>query len=147
MSRKKRYIRTLTISEVKSLENGYRRGESHLYRRKCQGILLSFRGKSVQELADLYSVRPRTVYTWFDLWESGGIKELELKPGRGRKLKLDLSKASEVKTVKTLVENEPKDLRKVVIQIKSKLDIDLSKKTLKRFLKNLNTSGSDFVNG
>jgi transposase len=44
----------------------------------------------------------------------------------------------QVKQVKTLVENEPKNLNRVVGQIKSKMNIDLSKKTLQRFLKNLN---------
>ena len=40
-----------------------------------------------------------------------------------------------------------KNLKRAVGRIKSQLDIDLSKKTLKRFLKNLNTNGSAFVNG
>jgi len=147
MSRKKRFIEKLTATQNRSLEKGYRTGKSHLYRRKCHCILLSNKGKTVQELANLYSVKTRTVYSWFDLWESEGIKGLALKPGRGRKPKLNVSDEIQVKTVKVLIENEPKNLNRVVGQIKSQLDIDLSKKTLKRFLKNLNTSGSDFVNG
>lgn len=147
MSRKKRFIEKLTAAQNRSLERGYRTGKSHLYRRKCHCILLSNKGKTVQELANLYSVKTRTVYSWFDLWESEGIKGLALKPGRGRKPKLNASDETQVKIVKTLIENEPKNLNRVVGQIKSQLDIDLSKKTLKRFLKNLNTSGSDFVNG
>ena len=147
MSRKKRFIEKLTVEQNRSLEKGYRTGKSHLYRRKCHCILLSSGGKTVQELADLYSVKTRTIYSWFDLWEPQGIKGLELKPGRGRKPKLDVSNETQVKTVKALIENEPKNLKRVVGQIKSQLDIDLSKKTLKRFLKNLNTNGSAFVNG
>jgi transposase len=147
MSRKKRFIEKLTAAQNRSLERGYRTGKSHFYRRKCHCILLSNKGKTVQELANLYGVKTRTVYSWFDLWESEGIKGLALKPGRGRKPKLNVSDEIQVKTVKVLIENEPKNLNRVVGQIKSQLDIDLSKKTLKRFLKNLNTNGSDFVNG
>ncbi len=147
MSRKKRFIEKLTAAQNRSLERGYRTGKSHLYRRKCHCILLSNEGKTVQELAELYGVKTRTVYSWFDLWESEGIKGLALKPGRGRKPKLNASDETQVKIVKALIENEPKNLNRVVGQIKSQLDIDLSKRTLKRFLKNINTSGSGFVNG
>ncbi len=147
MSRKKRFIEKLREEQRSSLERGYRTGKSHLYRRKCHCIVLSNEGKTVQELANLYGVKTRTVYSWFDLWESEGIKGLALKPGRGRKPKLNVSDEIQVKTVKALIENEPRNLNRVVGQIKSQLDIDLSKKTLKRFLKNLNTNGSDFVNG
>ena len=147
MSRKKRFIKKLIEAQKRLLEKGYRTGKSHIYRRKCHCILLSTEGKTVQELAELYSVKTRTIYSWFDLWETQGIKGLELKAGRGRKPKLDASNETQVKTVKTLIENEPKNLKRVVVQIKSELDIDLSKKTLKRFLKNLNTNGSAFVNG
>ena len=108
MSRKKRFIKKLAAEQNRPLEKGYRTGKSHLYRRKCHCILLSSKGKTVQELADLYSVKTRTIYSWFDLWESQGTKGLELKPGRGRKPRLDVSNGTQVKTVKALVENEPK---------------------------------------
>ena len=49
-----------------------------------------------------------------------------------------------MKRIKTLVENDPQNLKNVVTQIKKEFDIDLSKKTLKRFLKkNLSIDGND----
>ncbi|MFT6358806.1 MAG: hypothetical protein ACJAYJ_003033, partial [Saprospiraceae bacterium] len=41
MSRKNRFIEKLTEAQKSALEKGYRRGKSHLYRRKCHCILLS----------------------------------------------------------------------------------------------------------
>ena len=82
--------------------------------------------------------------TWLHLWEQEGQQGLKLKPGRGRKPKLDKDK--HVNVIKTLIENEPKNLTRVVAQIESELDIKVSKKTLQRFLKNLNISGNDLEN-
>jgi transposase len=147
MSRKKRFIEKLTKEEKSSLAKGYKTGKSHLTRRKCQAILLSHGGTTAGELSTLYSVTIRTVYSWFNSWESNGIKGLELKPGRGRKAKLQADDKDQVKIIKTLVENEPQSLKQVVKKIKSTLGIDLSKKTLKRFLKkNLSIDGNDSEN-
>jgi len=143
MSRKNRFIEKLTSEQKRSLEKGYKTGKHFLFRRKCQCILLSDEGKTIKELCDLYSVTRLSVSTWFNLWESEGIKGLELKPGRGRPSKLRVDDPEQVKTVKALVENEPQNLKRVVGQVKSELGIELSKRTLKRFLKNLNISGND----
>lgn len=147
MSRKKRYIEKLTDAEKRALKKGHQSGKSHLFRRKCQCILLSHEGRPVQELVEIFRVSSRSIYDWFNRWEKDGIKGLELKPGRGRRAKLDLKNTKQVNCIKTLVENEPQNLNRVVNQIQSELDIDLSKKTLQRFLKNLNTGGSGSVGG
>jgi len=143
MGRKKKYIKELTDEQKSSLEKGYKTGKSHLTRRKCQAILLSHSGKSVEELAILFGVQAQSVYLWYKAWEFEGIKGLELKPGRGRKPKLN-EDPHQMKRIKTLVENDPQNLKNVVTQIKKEFDIDLSKKTLKRFLKkNLTIDGND----
>lgn len=142
MSRKNRFIEKLTEAQKSALEKGYRTGKSHLYRRKCHCILLSHERKTVKELATFFKVSEHSIYAWLNLWENNGIKALELQPGRGRPPKLKVTDEEQVKQVKTLVENEPKNLNRVVGQIKSELDIDLSKKTLQRFLKNLNSYGN-----
>jgi len=143
MGRKFKYIEKLTEEQKSSLKKGYQRGKSHLFRRKCQCILLSHERKSTPELAALFGVDEQSIRKWFKLWETQGIEGLQLKPGRGRKPKLRVDELKHVQTVKTLVENEPKNLNRVVGQLKSELGLDLSKRTLKRFLKNLNTDGND----
>lgn len=146
MSRKNKYIEKLTKEQRSSLEKGYKTGKSFVFRRKCHSILLSHEGQTVNELSQFFKVSTITVYKWLKEWESQGIKGLKVKPGQGRPTKLNLDDQNHVKMVKTLVENEPKNLTRVVGQLKSKLGIDISKKTLKRFLKNLNINGSDSEN-
>jgi len=143
MSRKNRFIEKLTKEQKSSLKKGHQTGKSYLFRRKCQCILLSHEGKTVSELSDFFSVSIISIYKWLNKWESEGITGLKLKPGRGRPSKLKLTNQKQVERIKTLVENEPKNLNRVVGQLKSELGIDLSKKTLQRFLKNLSTDGSD----
>ena len=143
MSRKNKFIEKLTEEQKCSLEKGYKTGKSFSFRRKCHAILLSHGGQTVTELSHFLEVSSISVYAWLKQWQSKGIKGLELKPGRGRPCKLKLEDEQHVKTVKTLVGNEPKNLNRVVAQLKSELGLDLSKKTLKRFLKNLNIDGND----
>ena len=146
MGRKSKYIKNLTEAEKLSLHKGYTYGRLALYRRKCHCILLSEKGKNATELSEFFEVSRQSILTWLHLWEKEGLSGLKLKPGRGRKPKLDKEKKKHVKVVKKLIENEPKNLLRVVAQIESELDIRVSKKTLQRFLKNLNINGNDLEN-
>lgn len=104
--------------------------------------MLSVQQYTVNDLANLFSVSINTIYDWFNRWEASGIEGLKLKSGRGRKKKLDTENENHVKVVKRLVENEPQQLNRVVNQVKVELDIEISKKTLKRFLKKTSFHGS-----
>ena len=141
---RKRYIK-LTVEEVASLKKGFKSRKPYVFRRKCDCILESNRGKSINELRELFKVRRATITEWFNRWENEGINGLEMRVGRGRAKKLNLDNELQVKRVKELVENNPQNLNRVLDSLKSEYKIDLSKKTLKRFLKNLNTDGNDSV--
>jgi len=145
MSYEKKIREKLTDEQKSSLKKGYQTGKSHSFRKKCQCIILRDEGKTVQELSEMYSVGKNTIYIWLKLWKTEGIKGLHTKPGQGRPPKFDLTNKNQVKTIKTMVENEPKNLNRIVGQVKSKFGIEVSKRTLIRFLKNLNTDGKDFV--
>ena len=144
MGRKPKFIENLTEEEKYSLKQGYLQGKSPIFRRKCHSILLSHSRKTIFELSSFFDVSDQTVRSWLKQWQSNGLAGLELQAGRGRKPKLKIDKAEHVETVKTLVENEPQNLHKVTAQIHVELGVKLSKKTLKRFLKNLNTNGNAF---
>lgn len=138
MQGKKRFISNLTREQISSLKNGYTTGKSPVYRRRCQCILLSNSGKTVKELAEMFSVQTRTIYQWFNIWNKEGICGLQLKKGRGAKPKLDQSDPVVVVKIKDIVENEPRSTKVMVAQINAGMNIDMSTKTLKRFLKRLN---------
>lgn len=144
MSRKNKFIEKLSEEQKSSLQKGYTFGKSPLYRRKCHCILLSHSGQTVAEISTLFVVGQPSIRKWLKLWETEGLKGLELKPGRGRNPKLNTNDEGHVRKVKKLIENEPQNLNQVKDQIAEELGIDLSKRTLQRFLKNLNIVGNDF---
>ncbi len=147
MSRKLKFIEKLSEEQKSSLQKGYRFGKSPLFRRRCHCILLSHGGQTIANLSTLFGVSQKSIGVWLKLWESGGVKSLDLKPGRGRKPKLRTDNTTHVEKVKTLIENEPQNLNQVKAQLAEQLGIGLSKRTLQRFLKNLNTVGNDSVGG
>jgi transposase len=145
MGRKSKFIENLTEAEKLSLKHGYSHGKSPFFRRKCHCILQSNNGKDTKELAVFFQVNKLSVLNWLALWEKEGIEGLKLKPGRGRKPKLDIGNPQHVAIVKELIQNENQNLTSVTSQVTDKLGVGLSKKTLQRFLKNLNTDGSGSV--
>lgn len=145
MGRNPKHIKNLTEEQKSSLHKGYTYGISPIYRRRCHSILLSHDGKTVQELSTFFGISEYSIREWLKLWEKQeSVKDLELQPGRGRPPKLNTDDSKQVQTVKKLVKNEPKNLNRVKTQIKDQLGVEVSKKTLTRFLKNLNTDGNAF---
>ena len=145
MGRKPKHIESLSEEEKKSLKKGHSYGKSPLFRRKCHCVLLNHSGKTIAELASFFGVSLQSIRIWIRQWEQHGLQGLQLKPGRGRPPKLDITSVHQVNVIKTLIKNEPKNLRKVTTQIKEQLEVEVSKKTLKRFLKNLTSDGSAFA--
>jgi len=147
MGRKSKTIENLSSAQKSALQKGYAHGKSPIFRRKCHCILLSNTGKSVKELSIIFGISETSIRKWLRQWEQEGIDGLHLKPGRGRKPKLDLNNAVHTSKVKTLVENEPKNINKVKAEIESSFGIQMCKRTLTRFLKNFDTYGNAFVSG
>lgn len=143
MSRKKRYIKNLTLEQISSLEGGFKSGKVHHYRMRCQCILLSYRGKSVNELSEHFGKSIVTIYSWFNRWESQGIQGLKIQEGRGRKRKLDFDNSDHVKQVKQSLKIENRNLKQLQNDLESKLGIEISKSSLRRFLKRLVTDTND----
>lgn len=143
MSRKKRYIENLTASQISCLEEGFKTGKTHHYRMRCQCILLSYQGKSVNELSDHFGKSIITIYNWFNRWESEGIQGLEIRNGRGRKRKLDFDNSDHVRQVKKSLEIENRSLKQLQADLETKLGFEISRSSLRRFLKRLVTDTND----
>ena len=80
-----RYITKLENETIKELEKIIKEEKYYKSRYRAKAILLSHQGKSVNELADIFGCKIRTIYRWFDrfeLKEVAGVYELK---GRGRK--------------------------------------------------------------
>lgn len=146
MSRKKRYIQNLTSTEIEALTDGYKNGLAHHYRNRCQCILLSFEGNSVSDLCQFYEVSQLTIYNWFNRWESQGIEGLKIRSGRGRKRKLDFDNSDHVKQVKKSLKVENRNLNQLKNDLETELKLEISKSSLRRFLKKLVTDTNDLEN-
>lgn len=140
-----RFIK-LSEDDLKSLQNGQRYGNHFLFRDRCQCLILSHQGHSIPQLTELFNVHRVTIYEWFNLWESGGIKALHKQPGQGRRPKLSPTNPQHVERARALVENDRQNLKAVVAQLSTELSIEMHPDTLKRFLKNLATLSADSAN-
>lgn len=101
-------------------------------RRRLECLLLSHGGMQVKNLSKHFDVTQKTIYEWFDLWDKGSITSMPLKGGRGAKKKLrDIPKEEILK----LVEDSPRKSKLVLVRISEDYGVDVSEKTLQRFLK------------
>lgn len=140
-------IKDLTEEEKQTLTEGYLNSQKAHFRNRCHSILLSSEGYKVSEIAALYKVRTRTVYTWFNRWELNGILGLILRKGRGVKAKLDHLSEEEIEIVKQAVKSDPQSLKMICKNLSDSLGFPVTKYMLKRMLKkNSNTLGDDFGN-
>jgi len=138
MSRKKRYIQ-LTTEQKAALELGYKTGASHDLRRRCHCILLSSQEWSVKQLSDFFKVSQLSIYKWFNRYESEGIVGLQIRPGRGRKRKLDIDNVEHVHAVKVGLAKENRSIKQLKEDLESQLGTSLGDTTLRDFLKDLVT--------
>ena len=102
-------------------------------RERAMGVLLSYKGYSPKEIGDIFDISERVVYTWIDNFNANGVIGLLTQKGQGRKS--ILTKEDEVR-VKELVEKYPFQLSTVCSELLND-GIEVSKKTLKAFLKSL----------
>jgi transposase len=142
-----RYVKELTEEQKQELEEGHKKGKSHLFRNRCQAILLSYQGYSVQQLSDVFQVSDLSIYKWMNRFEAAGVAGLKNQPGKGRKPLLKLENQVHLQVVAEQIEKENQRVKLAKDQIEKQLGYSLSESTLKRFLKKVVTSGNDSVGG
>jgi len=122
----------LTDEQRAALENGYRNGQSHAFRSRCQMVLLKSEKRTAAEITEILGGCEVVVNNWVKRFEADGINGLETRPGRGRKAILENSDLATVRAA--VIEN-----RQRIGQAKAELERSLTKQfsttTLKRFLK------------
>jgi len=126
-----RYVR-LTEQEEEKLKEVYKSSGNSLERKRSQCLLLSHQGKPINELAGIFGVSRLTITNWLDKWEAGGVGGIRFGPGRGRKQKLA---GIGQEQLEAYVEGHSRNLNAVVALLKEKHAVEVSSKTLQRFLK------------
>lgn len=142
MRGKKRYVE-LTAEQKVALELAYKSGSTHDFRNRCHCILLSAQKWPVNRLATFFKVTDQSILKWFNRFESEGVEGLHIRPGRGRKRKLDIDNEDHVKAVKVGLGKENRSIKQLREDLESKLGTPLGDTTLRDFLKVLVTDTDD----
>lgn len=144
MSKPKRYISKVSKKGLEYLLEGKKTGKSEGYRTRCHGIILSYRGYSVEEIAEFFEVTKITVYNWMNRWEASGIEGLKTQPGQGRKPLLQTDNKHHVKAVKKAMKLRAEKGTNFLLKIQEELELEdeVTMKMLRPFLKKLVTYGS-----
>ena len=144
MGRKKKFIEKLSIEELKTLNEACKNNTRSDFRNRCQVILLNYKRISVSDISKITNLSTITIYKTLSKWRSFGISGLIRKKGQGRKPRLDINNSVHVDLVKTKVNLNPQKIESILNEISTELNVmPFSRWTLKRFLKNLTTVGSD----
>jgi len=132
----KRFV-SLTCDERATLSSA-RHHPQYQFRARCQCLLLSADGHDVAALEQALGVSSRTVYTWFNRWESGGLAGLANAAGQGRR---PILAAADEPLVIHAVRTNRQQLKEVTATLRKVLDKDFSARTLRRFLKSVAGAG------
>ncbi len=126
-------IINLTPKTIVELENIIKFSDKFRARKRAEAILLSHKGKTVNEIVELLDLKRQAVWTWFRNFKKDGIECLHEKPGRGRKSPLrDLN----INDVKAIAINCP-SVPIVNAKVREIYKIKVSNETMRKFLKNL----------
>lgn len=125
------FISDLSESQRQELRELMKTAPEHV-RKRAHAILLSSRGYSVDQIADIYEVDRDTVSSWLARWKDGGSDDLNDQSGRGRKPILN---DKEQKQAIKIVEKDPRSSARSLSKIEQKTGKKISRDTLKRILK------------
>lgn len=114
------------LTELKNSKCKKERTHSHT-------LLLLNKGRSVQEVAEIFNVTERSVYSWIKNFKIYGITSLSRKAGAGRKTILD--EENHKKIIEEQITLYPHQPKKAYAMTLEKLQIKMSYKTFTRFLK------------
>jgi len=122
----------LTDEQRQELENGYRNGNSHGFRARCQMVLLKSEKRTSVEITKILGGCEMAVNNWLKRYEEEGIKGLEIRKGRGRKAILEERDWERVKEQVKLARQRISQAR---AELERSLEKPFSHSTLKRYLK------------
>lgn len=135
----------LEENQRKTLDLGYRTGKGSAFRHRCRYILLSDQGYDAEQIAKIFGTTRQAIYRWFNRFEAEGIEGLKTRRRKGAPPKLEVTNEHTVQKVKAILEEEPRNLNAGLARIEQELGVQLSRRTLNRFLKKLVTDGNDSV--
>jgi transposase len=135
------FTRPVTPENQRLLQRIYRQSCHHVVRQRAHCLLLCHQGKRVDELAAIFAVSRKTIYNWFEGWETGSMAGLYDQPGRGRKPTFTPEQQAQIRQWS---QESPRQLKQVLQRVKEQWGITVSHKTITRILKRLQMSWHRF---
>lgn len=127
-----KFVKSLTDEQSEQLKEVMKSQAPQRKRMRAHAILLSDRGYSIDQIADIYQVDRDRVSAWLDWWDSDHFDGLGDDPRSGRPPKL---MEKEQKQAVKLALMEPRLLRRGLQTIAQKMGKTISQDTLKRILR------------
>ena len=131
MSRHERYVE-LDALEKLTFEAGLQNHPKAEFRKHCQMLLFSSKGKKAKEIALLLDSSYQSVINCFNNWQQKGLVGLMRSSGQGRKAMLSQVDEGQLKTI---ISEHRQSALKATAQLEKELQIKLHPETLRRFLK------------
>lgn len=126
------FVDELSQAEEATLESMYNNHSLAMTRKRGHSILLSNKGYSISQIAEITYVCRQSLSLWIKMWNEMGLLGLLDKPRSGRPRALSIEEENEaVKKVK----KEPRNLKKVLAEIADKTGLTICKETLRRICK------------
>ena len=79
-------VKNISETEKANLEDIKKNHVKYRERERARGIMLSYRGYSPKEIAEIFEISDRMVYNWIDNFNETGIIGLLTQKGQGRKM-------------------------------------------------------------
>ena len=117
---------------TETLKEAVLHGSYPYLRQRAQAILLSAKGFSMQQIAEISEVKYQTVSHWIDEWDDYGLRGLYKGHAGGRR---SIYTHQEEQRIKELVSEEPRRLSYVQAKIEEETGKPASQTTLSRILK------------
>lgn len=133
----------LTTEQRQELENGYRNGNSHSFRQRCQMILLKSEERTSLEITSILGGCEVSVNNWLKRYEKEGFKGLQTRAGRGRK---SILREADLTAVKEQVKQARQRISIARAELEESLERNFSLSTLKRFLKKTLAASNELEN-
>lgn len=86
-----RYIK-LTLDQAVALKEKMLQSNDYREISRCRAMMLSHKGYSINDLADIFDVDRDSITNWFDRYETDGLSGLKDQARSGRPPKLDEGK-------------------------------------------------------
>lgn len=113
-----KFIRALTESETQALRQLHKHGSTHRERQRAHALLLSAKGYTLEQLADIFDVDRDTLSQWMDVFHAQGVTALGDAPKSGRPRKIDAPTREML--VQTVREHPSPQIKSTLLQMLKK---------------------------